>query len=160
MHAHRLLKYFFGLVVALSQTHALMAADAVIRLEIISVTKVTAMGLLDDPRMVSDPATMLKSIESLKTRREAEEVATSSLRGTLPFRTKANGKVFVEVDVGGALDKLVYINIAVESGKPKQATRLVTTVDAKAGTPKFLGTLEPLEPADKERTWLVFLHVQ
>ncbi len=160
MKAHRSLQYLFCLFVAFTQTHALMAEEAVIRLEIISVPKITAMHLLDDPRMVSDPAAMLAGIEAMKKRREAEVVATPSLRGTLPFRTKADGKVFVEVDVGGTLDKLVYLNIAVVVGKPKEMSRLVTAVDAKAGTPKFLGTLEPLDTAYQGRTWLVFLHVQ
>jgi len=160
MKAHRSLQCLFCLIAAFAQTHKVMAEEAVIRLEIISVPKITAMRLLDDPRMVSDPAAMLAGIETIKRRREVDVVATPSLRGTLPFRTKADGKVFVEVDAGGALNKLVYLNIAVESGKPKQATRLVTAVEAKAGTPKFLGTLEPLDPAERERTWLVFLHVQ
>ena len=160
MKTHRSFPCLLGLFVAFAQTQPVLAAEAVIRLEIISTTKVTAMRLLDDPRMVSDPAAMLAGIESLKNRRDAEVVATPSLRGKLPFRTKTEGKVFVEVDVGGSLDKLVYLNIAVEVGKPKQAARFVTAVDAKLGVPKFLGTLEPLDPADRERTWLVFLHVQ
>ncbi len=160
MKAHSSFLSLFCLIVALGQTPAVTAAEAIFRLEVISVTKVMAMQLLNDPRMVSDPAAMLVCIETLKKRREADVVATPSLRGTLPFRTKSEGKVFVEVDVGGVLDKLVYLNIAVVVGKPKEMSRLVTAVDAKAGTPKFLGTLEPLDTAYQGRTWLVFLHVQ
>lgn len=138
----------------------LSAGETIMDFEVVSLPKIKAMRLLNDPRMLSDSATMHKIIKDFKSQREAEVVATPSLTGTLPFRTKATGKVSVEADVGRTGNGLVSCSIAVESGKPKQSCRLVTAVDVKPGSPKFLGTLEPLEPAARDRTWLVFLHLR
>ena len=160
MIARRTLQWLFCLIAVLCQTSSSVAEEAIIRLDVFSTAKITAMHLLTDPRMMSDPSAILAEIETLKSRGEAEMVATPSLRGQLPFRAKSDGKVFVEVDASGSADTLYSLNIAVQTGSPKQISKILTGLQLKAGRPKFLGTLEPLAPNERERTWLVFIQAQ
>ena len=52
------------------------------------------------------------------------------------------------------------LNIFVQTGTPGAVTSLRTAFRAQNGVPKFLGTLEPLDPAEKNNTWIVFLRAQ
>jgi hypothetical protein len=148
---------FICLLLSLLAAGGILAEEALIRLEVISYEKAGVMTVLNDPRLASDPAAFHKEV--LK-RRESAYVNSLTLQGALPFRMQKSGIVSAEVDAGGSLDKLLHINISVGVGKAGAGTLLRTELYAKAGTPLFLGTLEPPDYAKTDRIWLVFLHVQ
>lgn len=159
MKSHTLTPFILLLATALEWSHAVKAQEVTIRIEVISIEKVAAMTMLHDPRGISDPAAILADIEGLKRRSEADVVTIPSLLGALPFNTKTRGRVAFEIDAGGSLNRLIHIHVSAATGTPGQGAQIITAVDVKAGTPKFLGTLEPRDPGDQGRTWLMFLHV-
>lgn len=137
------------------------AGEALIQLEVFSLTKVRAARLLSDERLRVNPAAVLKDLGEMKDRSEAALVDSPSLQGALPLNTQARGKVSVEVDVGESSDgSALNINISVQAGTQESATSLRTAFRAPKNAPKFVGTLEPRDPAEKDQTWLVFLRVQ
>lgn len=136
------------------------ADDNILQLDIFSVPKITAMRLMDDARIVADPGAVLDAIERLKGIRQASLVATQFVKGKLPLRTHNEGKIHMEVDAGSPRDGIADINIALDTKQGSHSGRLVTAVQVKPGAPKFLGTLEPPDPKEKNNTWLVFVRLR
>ncbi len=135
-----------------------VAGEALIQLDVFSMTKVRATRLLSDERLVTNPSAVLKDLGEMKDRNEAKLVAVPSLQGALPFRTRVTGKVSAEVDVAENSDGTIHLNISVQTGTRESASSLNTAFAAQKDTPKFLGTLEPRDPAEQDHTWVVFLH--
>lgn len=76
-----------------------VAGEALIQLEVFSLTKVRAARLLSDERLRVNPAAVLKDLGEMKDRNEASLVDSPSLQGALPLNTQVRGKILVEVDV-------------------------------------------------------------
>ncbi|MES2598710.1 MAG: hypothetical protein V4662_25480 [Verrucomicrobiota bacterium] len=155
-----LLPVFLILGVLQALTGRASADDNIIQVDIFSMPKITAMRLMDDERIVTDPAAVLQAIDRLKSSRQASLVATQLLKGRLPLRTTNEGKIHVEVDAGRLEDEICYLNIALNTKPGSHSAVLVTATRIKLGAPKFLGTLEPPELKEKDQTWLVFLRLR
>lgn len=136
------------------------AGEIQIEFEVFSLTKVRAARLLSDERLVVNPAAVLKDLGEMKERNEAALIETPSLQGVLPLNTQARGKISVEVDVGDGGNGATDLNIFVQTGTSGAVSNLRSAFRVHKGVPKFVGTLEPLDAAEKGNTWMVFLHVQ
>lgn len=156
-----LLSLLLGLLVAIVQGPTVMAAQPnTIQLEAVSLTKTSALRLLGDPRLKSDPAAVLTHLRQMVKVGEGRAVAVTSLRQVLPFRGNNMDKpLSFEVDASAPDDGWVHINIALAAGNQPNTARLVTKMSAKLGTPHFLGTLEPEDPANQGLTWIIFLSI-
>ena len=136
------------------------ADDLLVRLEIFSVSKVAAMRMLNDARMVTEPAVVMDLLRKLESSREVQTVASPSLTTAWATNTRLDGKVRVELDAKRPLDGITDILIVVSTGKLDAPSAITTQVPVRLGNFKFLGTLEPPDAANRDRTWLVFIHAR
>ncbi len=128
--------------------------------QVIGVSKISAMMLLNDPRFISDPTAMLQHLNALIARHEAEAIITQTIpRTALPGRASIEkAKTWrTEFDSSAPENGVLFMNVSVEHVNEGRSTMLMTNPAPKLGIPKFLGTMQL---PDSDSTWLVFLTVQ